>query len=139
MADQELHPQVVQFREFLQKHPKLVRAAREEGKGYQEFFEKWVLLGEEDPFWDKFKEKELKKKEIKKKSSKKSSDKSLPFLDTVMNLAKKTDPADIRKHAESFGETIRSLQEMAALFQKEGKKPVKNHNGSNELFHVFRD
>ena len=135
MADQELHPQVVQFREFLQKHPELVRAARERGKGYQEFFENWVLLGEEDPYWKQF----IKETEGKTKTSKKSDEKSLPFLDTVMNLAKKTDPAEIRKHAESFGETIRSLQEMVALFQKEGKHPIKNQKGNNELFQVFRD
>ncbi|WLV25662.1 spore coat protein YlbD [Aciduricibacillus chroicocephali] len=133
MADQELHPQVVQFREFLQRRPGLVRAARESGRGYQEFFENWVLLGENDPYWKKFEEGE------ETKDTEKKAEKSLPFLDTVMNLAKKTDPAEIRKHAESFGETIRSLQEMVALFQKNEKNTVKNQSGNSELFHVFRD
>ncbi|AGE79798.1 cytoplasmic protein [Bacillus thuringiensis serovar kurstaki str. HD73] len=46
-----LHPSVQQFKEFVNHHPKMVHEVRSGHKTWQQFYEEWYLLGEEDPIW----------------------------------------------------------------------------------------
>ena len=46
-----LHPSVQQFKEFVNHHPKMVHEVRNGHKTWQQFYEEWYLLGEEDPIW----------------------------------------------------------------------------------------
>lgn len=46
-----LHPSVQQFKEFVNHHPKMVHDVRSGQKTWQQFYEEWYLLGEEDPIW----------------------------------------------------------------------------------------
>ncbi len=57
MSD-KLHPSVREFKDFLQRHPKLVEEVRRSGRGWQEYYEKWALLGEDDSMWEKYRSKE---------------------------------------------------------------------------------
>lgn len=132
MSEKRLHPQVEQFKAFLIKRPLLIEAGRKNGKGFQDFFEKWSLLGEEDPYWEQFEQGERNNQPEKEKESK-------SFLDHVLGFAKKTDVAEISKHAGTLGETINSLQEMLALFQKDGNSSKPNQDKNENLFHVFKD
>ena len=47
----KLHPSVQQFKEFVNHHPKMVHEVRSGHKTWQQFYEEWYLLGEEDPIW----------------------------------------------------------------------------------------
>ena len=49
-----LHPSVQQFKEFVNHHPKMVHEVRSGHKTWQQFYEEWYLLGEEDPIWATF-------------------------------------------------------------------------------------
>ncbi|ENH98351.1 hypothetical protein J416_01389 [Gracilibacillus halophilus YIM-C55.5] len=53
MAD-NLHPSVKDFKAFLQKHPHVIKQVRSGNANLQELYEKYVLLGEDDPFWDNY-------------------------------------------------------------------------------------
>ena len=46
---------IKQFRDFINRHPNLLEQVRREGESWQPYYEKWVLLGEEDPYWEQFK------------------------------------------------------------------------------------
>lgn len=46
-----LHPSIQQFKEFVNHHPKMVHEVRSGHKTWQQFYEEWYLLGEEDPIW----------------------------------------------------------------------------------------
>src|SRR5699024_5412270 len=56
MGDDNLHPTVAEFKSFINKHPKLVEKIRKNGSSWQEYYEKWVLLEEDDPYWEQFKD-----------------------------------------------------------------------------------
>ena len=65
MDDSRLHPSVQDFKLFLKDNPKIVRDVRMGKKTWQEIYEDWSLLGEDDEIWNEFKE-EKKVKEEKK-------------------------------------------------------------------------
>lgn len=58
MSGKETEASVLEFREFLIKHPKLIKDVRSGSESWQPYYEKWVLLGESDPYWDKYKQTE---------------------------------------------------------------------------------
>lgn len=55
----QLHPSVAAFKNFVNRHPKLLEEIRKSGRGWQEFYEKWAILDEDDPFWKDLKPKNL--------------------------------------------------------------------------------
>ncbi len=63
------HPSVQQFKAFIQKHPTLVKKVREGELNLQETYEKYVLLGEDDPAWNKYKKNYEEKNEESESSS----------------------------------------------------------------------
>ncbi|PWU68973.1 MULTISPECIES: spore coat protein YlbD [Gracilibacillus] len=46
-----LHPSVKQFKAFIKDHPELVKKVRSGESTWQELYEQFVLLGEDDPIW----------------------------------------------------------------------------------------
>ena len=41
----ELHPSVVEFKQFVKSHPKLVEQVRKQQKTWKELYEDWYLFG----------------------------------------------------------------------------------------------
>ncbi|SHM87571.1 spore coat protein YlbD [Gracilibacillus kekensis] len=63
------HTSVQQFKTFIHEHPLLIKKVREGELNLQETYEKYVLLGEDDPTWEKYK----KNGEVKAEESTSSS------------------------------------------------------------------
>lgn len=52
MMPKKLHPSVVNFKEFVSNNPKLILEVRKGEATWQELYEDWYLLGEEDSRWE---------------------------------------------------------------------------------------
>ena len=52
MSTNELHPSVQKFKAFVDSHPKVKGQLRKDHKLIQSYYEKYMILGEKDPFWD---------------------------------------------------------------------------------------
>lgn len=52
MSTNELHPSVQKFKDFVDRNPKVKGQLRKNHKLIQNYYEKYMILGEEDPFWD---------------------------------------------------------------------------------------
>ncbi|WP_163536698.1 spore coat protein YlbD [Gracilibacillus sp. YIM 98692] len=50
-----MHPNVQQFKGFLKEHPGLVKKIKANEVELQDIYEQFVLLGEDDPSWKKYK------------------------------------------------------------------------------------
>jgi hypothetical protein len=61
----QLHPKVKEFKEFVEKHPKLIDHVRKNKESWQTYYDKWRLYGEEDAFWKEFKSENNEKKGTK--------------------------------------------------------------------------
>lgn len=131
MSD-NLHPSVREFKGFLQRHPKLVEEVRKSGKGFQEYYEKWALLGEDDPFWDQFK-----KTGKTGKSENGAKQGKAELMERLIRMSENIDLDKLQKQVDNINNTITTVQGLLGQFQstKGPQQPFNNHN----LFSTFKD
>lgn len=128
----ELHPSVVDFKQFMNKHPKLVKEIRKKGESWQEYYEKWVLLGEDDPFWSDYKEESDKAKE------KTENKKQVELLNQLSKLMDYVDFNKVQKQVNQLSETINMVQDLLKN-HTDNNNTNPNPNEKNRPFHFFRD
>lgn len=139
MPTNHLNNELIRFKEFINKHPKLIREIRRNGKSWQELYEQWVILGEDDIHWDQFKEepKEAEKEEAKEAKEKMFSKFDLK-PDLVKQLLKYTETMDINKIQEQIhqlSKTIGTVQEIVSQYQQ----PQHMGNKQKRPFDWFTD
>jgi uncharacterized protein YegL len=117
MSQKTLHPSIQKFKQFVKSHPKLINEVREERKTWQELYEEWYLLGEDDSIWDQFKEESEKKTEKKKEKS--------DFMSTIFTAVKGMDLTQMEQHISNVGQAITNIQSLISQFKGS------NNNNSN--------
>lgn len=138
MSDSKQSHELLQFKEFINNHPKLIREIRKNGRSWQELYEQWVLLGEDDVHWEQYKENET--EEQKEKIDEKDSVFSKLDLkpDLIKQVLKYTESIDINKLQEQIqqlSKTIGTVQEIINQYQK----PNKTGNRADRPFNWFTD
>jgi len=125
MSNTDLHPTVEKFKSFINKHPVLVEKVRKDGSSWQEYYEKWILLDESDPYWEQFKKSEKDNQKLENKSE---------WIGQLMKLTENVDLKKVQDQVNQFSGTISTLQEILGEFQKKDK-PV----SGRRQFHWFKD
>jgi arginyl-tRNA--protein-N-Asp/Glu arginylyltransferase len=115
-----LHPSVEQFKQFVKRHPKMIKEVRSGNKTWKEFYEDWYLFGEEDEIWEQYKE----AKEEETSTSK-------GFMSKIVSSLKNIDVNDLEKHIANFQEAISAIQNVIGQFQS-GKQ---NHSHTSARNH----
>ncbi|GIO22322.1 YlbD family protein [Oceanobacillus sp. J11TS1] len=116
----QLHPSVAAFKSFVNRHPKLLKEIRKSGRGWQEYYEKWAILDEDDPFWEEFKaDSETSNHKEKKPDNKKSkkSDHS-DIIRQIMEYTQNLDPEKVQGQVEQLSKAIAVVQEMIGDMKK---------------------
>ncbi|GIO26041.1 YlbD family protein [Ornithinibacillus bavariensis] len=122
MSDNQLHPTVRQFRDFINRHPSLRKEIRRTGRTWQEYYEKWSLLGEDDEFWDVYKKDSSEEKTTKKDDSK------ADLFKQLVKLTENIDIEKVQKQIHQLSGTISTVQELIDQYQgsKGGARPMNN-------------
>lgn len=127
-----LDPSVQDFKEFVQKHPELIREVRKKGESWQTYYEKWVLLGEEDPFWNRY------KGESEGKTNKQSTkEKPTEFLNQIMGMVEQFDLNKVQGHLHNLDGAIGNIQTLVKQFQE--MKQSQGNSGTKSPFHFHQD
>ncbi len=126
MDDSKLHPSVQDFKHFLKDNPKIVKDVRMGKKTWQEIYEDWSLLGEEDEVWNEYKG-EKKGGEEDKKIEKGE------FVSQLLNQLKKMDPDQIQNQIGNISQVLGAIQGVISQFQSSGQTektspPVQNNH-----------
>lgn len=121
MEDQ-LHPTVREFKKFINKRPKLIEEIRKNGRSWQEYYEKWVLLGEEDPMWKEFEETEEHKKNLGEKN------KQTELFNQLIKYAEKIDLNKVEENINQLNEAIGTVQDLIGQFQSTNQVNRKPRN-----------
>jgi hypothetical protein len=106
----KLHPKVKEFKEFVQKHPKLSSEVRKGSATWQDLFEEWYLLGEEDPRWNSYREGEGNQEKKEKKET-------TGWMDQIGGMLKNMDPNQMQDHINSLSQAIGAVQGVLSQFQ----------------------
>ncbi|APC48742.1 hypothetical protein GLV94_12885 [Virgibacillus halodenitrificans] len=125
MNESDLHPSVVNFKRFINKHPKLLKEIRRSGKSLQVYYEKWALLGEEDSYWDQFIEE---KPEAEEEDGDK---KNKELFNQFLKMAENMDIEKIQKQANQLSNAITTVQEIISQFQSTKSTGTSNQNPIN--------
>ncbi|WP_043933451.1 YlbD family protein [Bacillus sp. EB01] len=107
----KLHPSVSKFKEFVAENPHLIRDVRNGDTTWQQLYEEWYLLGEEDSRWNK--SSGVKKEEVEDDSSKKD------WMGQLAELAKKVEPGQIQSHLYNLSQALGAIQGLIGQFQQQ--------------------
>ncbi|MFD1735690.1 YlbD family protein [Bacillus salitolerans] len=124
MSNKTLHPSIQKFKVFVKEHPKLKDEVRKNKKTWQELFEEWYLLGEEDEVWQKY------KSEGEKTQKGKGESEKTDFMSTIVSAVKNMDLAQMQHHISNVGDAISNIQQLIKQFQ--GSSYQSNSPSSNE-------
>ena len=108
-----LHPKVKEFKGFVKKHPKIVKDVRNGDATWQDLFEDWYLLGEDDTRWDKYKDKST----IEKETASTNTGSKGGWMDQVGEMVKKMDANQLQQHINSLSEALGAVQGVLSQFQ----------------------
>ncbi|MGJ9458546.1 YlbD family protein [Oceanobacillus sp. CF4.6] len=113
---EELHPTVIAFKKFINKHPLLLREVRKSGRSWQEYYEQWALLGEDDPHWEKYKDEPINEKVDK------STVKDSELVSQLLKYTSNLDMNKVQGQVDQLSKAIASIQEMMEQFKGSQKK-----------------
>ncbi|WP_232225587.1 YlbD family protein [Oceanobacillus manasiensis] len=125
----KLHPSVVEFKTFINKHPALIKKIRKSGRSWQEYYEQWALLGEDDSVWDEYKEVDT-GEQADQKESQGSVEKNKELFSNLIKMTENMDLNKVQKQIDSFNNTISVIQELLGQFkQSETSSETATKNG----------
>lgn len=120
MEDENLQTEIEKFKEFINRYPKLRSEIRKNGRGWQELYEQWVLLGEEDEHWQQYKEKisEVNKNESEKDGPFSKLDLKPDLVKQVLKYTESIDVNKLQSQVQQLSKTIGTVQEIVNQYQK---------------------
>lgn len=140
MSEDKLHPTVREFKAFMNSHPKLLKEVRRSGRGWQEHYEKWVLLGEDDPLWDDYKEASdsSTEEDIYMNADEDTDETQSDMVGKIIKLTENMDINKVQEQVHQLNSAISTIQEMIGQFQ-ESKKSHEPFGRQNQSFNWFKD
>jgi hypothetical protein len=110
MSKKNLHPSVSKFKEFVRNNPNLIKEVRGGKATWQELFEDWYLLGEEDPRWESLGKKETLNGEEETKSKG-------DWMSTILGTLQTMDPNQIQHYIGNLSQALGAIQGVITQFQ----------------------
>ncbi|NRD78756.1 hypothetical protein HPT25_15445 [Bacillus sp. BRMEA1] len=135
MTEKKLHPSIQKFKEFVKNNPNLIQEVRKGKSTWQELYEDWYLLGEEDQRWERLGE------ETETESSPKQTESKGDFMSNMMGMFKKMDQNQIQSHLNNLSQAIGAIQGLLSQFQgpKSTNGPVNPPEGPRNPFSFRKD
>lgn len=110
MANQHANHSINDFKQFVKKHPKLIKEVRKEQRSWQDVYENWVLFGESDPIWDPYREPEEASEAVPETPQKND------FVSKMVTAVKKMDVNQMNEQINKMSQSISSLQSLLNTF-----------------------
>ncbi|MGF9965638.1 YlbD family protein [Bacillus rhizoplanae] len=131
----DLHPSIQEFKEFVRQHPKMVHDVRNGKKSWQQFYEEWYLLGEQDKVWNHYK---VNGETISSSVQEDHEEKSEDFMGQMVSFFKKLDVDQVQQHLANMTTALGSVQQVIQQFQ--GNRATKQQrNSENNPFFFQKD
>ncbi|MBU8907143.1 YlbD family protein [Desertibacillus haloalkaliphilus] len=142
MSDQRsLHPSVQKFKTFVKDHPLLIKEVRQKRTTWQQLYEEWMLLGDDDPQWEKYKKRHL-KQDRSESENVESSDQATENSESItqlMSLLKKVNFNDIQHHLSQFNGLISNVQTIMKQFQGSSSNQQSESQQGQQPFSFRKD
>ncbi|QQZ08064.1 YlbD family protein [Heyndrickxia vini] len=130
MGNKKLHPTVEQFKVFVKEHPKLISEVKNGSNTLQSFYEDWYLLGEEDPFWEKYRNNDEGDIDTPLESNEKTETDG-KWMKQIGSIIQKVDANQMQYHLNNLSQVIASVQGVLAQFQGEKQSTAPTNEQRN--------
>lgn len=117
---QERHT-IQDFKNFINRHPKLLEKVRKHGYSWQSYYEKWVLLGEDDKYWQTFKEKNT-------KSQPQNSQSIEDVLASFSQMIDKVDVPKVQSQVSELNKAIQVINDLLTRYMEHKQQPNSFHH-----------
>lgn len=134
MTQKKLHPSVVKFKEFVKQYPKISTEVKKGTVTWQELYEDWYLLGEDDPRWDQFKDT---KEGHEKENS--AEEKNSDFVTQIFDYFKTMDVNQVQQYISNASQALGAVQGVLSQFQTPTKPSNRNNTGPSHPFSFRKD
>ncbi|ASB60767.1 hypothetical protein SC22_13640 [Bacillus sp. A053] len=125
MANQHANHSINDFKQFVKKHPKLIKEVRKEQRSWQDVYENWVLFGESDPIWDPYREPEEAAEAVPETPQKND------FVTKMVTAVKKMDVNQMNEQINKMSQSISSLQNLLNTFSGNSQKQSQPGSGQH--------
>ena len=115
MTKTKLHPSVERFKEFVKQNPRIIKEVRDGNATWQELYEDWYLLGEEDSRWDSYRENKV--------NTQKTEEKKSDWMGSIMGTLKQMDANQMQGYITNLSQALSAVQGVISQFQGGGQKP----------------
>ncbi len=115
MSKKKLHPSISKFKEFVKNNPKLIQEVRRGNATWQELYEDWYLLGEDDERWESI--------GTGKPAESKDNDKKSDWMSAITGMMKKIEPDQLQNHLNNLSQAIGAVQGLLSQFQVNNNQP----------------
>lgn len=137
MDNNELHPSVESFKQFVKRNPRIIEAVRNESVSWQELYEDWYLLGEEDPRWETYRA-EVKKSKTSNavKREEPEEEQKSDWVGQIVGAVKKMDAQTLEVYINQLSQALAAIQGVLSQFQ--GANPTKPMQKNSHPPHPFQ-
>ncbi|MBB5172204.1 YlbD family protein [Texcoconibacillus texcoconensis] len=139
-----LHPSVRKFKEFVKNHPNVLQDVKNGDKTLQDLYEEWMILGDNDPIWEKYKrneqpqnddgvDQEENEEDEEGEEDKDDSDdeKNKQDLQDLLGMMKNINLNDVQSHLEQIGGIVTSIQGIVDQFRQGSSSSSSQSNTTN--------
>lgn len=133
MTRKKLHPSVVKFKEFVKQYPKISSEVKKGTVSWQELYEDWYLLGEDDPRWDQFKDS---KEEMKENSTEENKS---DFITQIFDYFKTMDVNQMQQYISNASQALGAVQGVLSQFQNPTQPNSQNNSRPSHPFSFRKD
>ncbi|CAM3694450.1 YlbD family protein [Mesobacillus zeae] len=128
----KLHPSVQKFKEFVALNPQIAKEVKSGNATWQDLFEEWYLLGEEDTRWDAYRGERKEQPVVENKKD---------WMSQVMGAIKNLDPDQVQGQISNLSQAISAVQSVLTQFQGKGSggAPGQMKNSPQHPFSFRKD
>jgi hypothetical protein len=110
MTQKKLHPSVLQFKGFVKNNPKIIQEVRKGKVTWQEVYEDWYLLGEDDSRWETI-------GIAKESDNDATSEAKGDWMSNIIGMVKNMDPNQMQNHINNLNHALGAIQSVISQFQ----------------------
>jgi hypothetical protein len=135
MADRR-RASVEEFKAFVKKHPSLVSEVRRGKSTWQELFEEWYMLGEDNERWRGYPEVSASKED--QPETEKKDDKS-DMISNILGSLKTMDMNTVQQHISNLNQALGAISGVISQFQKSDVNHKEENKRDSHPFAIRKD
>ena len=135
--NQNLHPSVQKFKEFVQEHPLLMKEVSGKRKTLQELFEEWTVLGPDHEHWQSYRDTNRTEQSAEANPTGMQKSEKNETLGQLFEILKRMNVQDMQNHIAQFSSVLANIQQVMQAFQRPNQQ--QNHQTQSDPFSFRRD